>query len=238
MALDSNMVIPAHVALILDGNGRWAKKRGLPRLMGHNAGMKSLKEIVRACSDMGVRYLTVYAFSTENWKRPDDEVSGIFKIMVLYIKKELAELKSENVRIQVIGEWEKIPKDARESMEFALRETAENTGLQFQIALNYGGRREILDAVKELYRRTEKEGGDIDSIREEDIERYLSTAGSPDPDMIIRTGGELRLSNFMLWQCAYSELIFRDVYWPDFDKKELESCIAEFEQRHRRYGGL
>ena len=214
------------------------KKRGLPRLMGHNAGMKSLKEIVRACSDMGVRYLTVYAFSTENWKRPDDEVSGIFKIMVLYIKKELAELKSENVRIQVIGEWEKIPKDARESMEFALRETAENTGLQFQIALNYGGRREILDAVKELYRRTEKEGGDIDSIREEDIERYLSTAGSPDPDMIIRTGGELRLSNFMLWQCAYSELIFRDVYWPDFDKKELESCIAEFEQRHRRYGGL
>ena len=222
------MSVPNHIAIIMDGNGRWAKKRGLPRLMGHNAGMKSLKEIVRACSDMGVRYLTVYAFSTENWKRPDDEVSGIFKIMVLYIKKELAELKSENVRIQVIGEWEKIPKDARESMEFALRETAENTGLQFQ----------ILDAVKELYRRTEKEGGDIDSIREEDIERYLSTAGSPDPDMIIRTGGELRLSNFMLWQCAYSELIFRDVYWPDFDKKELESCIAEFEQRHRRYGGL
>lgn len=232
------MSVPNHIAIIMDGNGRWAKKRGLPRLMGHNAGMKSLKEIVRACSDMGVRYLTVYAFSTENWKRPDDEVSGIFKIMVLYIKKELAELKSENVRIQVIGEWKKIPKDARESMEFALRETAENTGLQFQIALNYGGRREILDAVKELYRRTEEEGGDIDSIREEDIERYLSTAGSPDPDMIIRTGGELRLSNFMLWQCAYSELIFRDVYWPDFDKKELESCIAEFEQRHRRYGGL
>ncbi len=177
-----------HIAIIMDGNGRWAKERGLPRLMGHNAGMKSLKEIVRACSDMGVRYLTVYAFSTENWKRPDDEVSGIFKIMVLYIKKELAELKSENVRIQVIGEWEKIPKDARESMEFALRETAENTGLQFQIALNYGGRREILDAVKELYRRTEKEGGDIDSIREEDIERYLSTAGSPDPDEVIRPG--------------------------------------------------
>ena len=232
------MSVPNHIAIIMDGNGRWAKKRGLPRLMGHNAGMKSLKEIVRACSDMGVRYLTVYAFSTENWKRPDEEVSGIFKIMVKYIQKELAELKSENVKIQVIGEWEKIPEDARSSMQFALRETEANTGLQFQIALNYGGRREILDAVKELYRRTEKEGGDIDSIREEDIERYLSTAGSPDPDMIIRTGGELRLSNFMLWQCAYSELIFRDVYWPDFDKKELESCIAEFEQRHRRYGGL
>ncbi len=232
------MSVPNHIAIIMDGNGRWAKKRGMPRLMGHNAGMKSLKEIVRACSDMGVRYLTVYAFSTENWKRPDDEVSGIFRIMVLYIKKELAELKRENVRIQVIGEWEKIPREARESMQFALKETEKNTGLQFQIALNYGGRREILDAVKELYRRTEEEGGDIDSIREEDIGRYLSTAGTPDPDMIIRTGGELRLSNFMLWQCAYSELIFRDVYWPDFDKKELESCIAEFEQRHRRYGGL
>ncbi len=232
------MSVPNHIAIIMDGNGRWAKKRGLPRLMGHNAGMKSLKEIVRACSDMGVRYLTVYAFSTENWKRPDEEVSGIFKIMVKYIQKELAELKSENVKIQVIGEWEKIPEDARSSMQFALRETEANTGLQFQIALNYGGRREILDAVKELYRRTEEAGGDIESIKEEDIGRYLSTAGTPDPDMIIRTGGELRLSNFMLWQCAYSELIFRDVYWPDFDKKELESCIAEFEQRHRRYGGL
>ena len=232
------MSVPNHIAIIMDGNGRWAKKRGLPRLMGHNAGMKSLKEIVRACSDMGVRYLTVYAFSTENWKRPDEEVSGIFKIMVKYIQKELAELKSENVKIQVIGEWEKIPEDARSSMQFALRETEANTGLQFQIALNYGGRREILDAVKELYRRTKEAGGDIESIEEEDIGRYLSTAGTPDPDMIIRTGGELRLSNFMLWQCAYSELIFRDVYWPDFDKKELESCIAEFEQRHRRYGGL
>lgn len=232
------MSVPNHIAIIMDGNGRWAKKRGLPRLMGHNAGMKSLKEIVRACSDMGVRYLTVYAFSTENWKRPDEEVSGIFKIMVKYIQKELAELKSENVKIQVIGEWEKIPEDARSSMQFALRETEANTGLQFQIALNYGGRREILDAVKELYRRTEESGGDIESIKEEDIGRYLSTAGTPDPDMIIRTGGEFRLSNFMLWQCAYSELIFRDVYWPDFDKKELESCIAEFEQRHRRYGGL
>ncbi len=235
---EGNMSVPNHIAIIMDGNGRWAKKRGLPRLMGHNAGMKSLKEIVRACSDMGVRYLTVYAFSTENWKRPDEEVSGIFKIMVKYIQKELAELKSENVKIQVIGEWEKIPEDARSSMQFALRETEANTGLQFQIALNYGGRREILDAVKELYRRTEESGGDIESIKEEDIGRYLSTAGTPDPDMIIRTGGEFRLSNFMLWQCAYSELIFRDVYWPDFDKKELESCIAEFEQRHRRYGGL
>ncbi len=232
------MSVPNHIAIIMDGNGRWAKEKGMPRLMGHNAGMKSLKEIVRACSDMGVRYLTVYAFSTENWKRPNEEVSGIFKIMVLYIKKELAELKRENVRIRVIGEWDQIPEEARDSMRFALEETSENTGLQFHIALNYGGRRELLDAVKALYHRLQEEGRDPDSIGEEDIERHLSTAGTPDPDMIIRTGGELRLSNFLLWQCAYSELIFRDVYWPDFDKRELESCIEEFERRHRRYGGL
>lgn len=232
------MSVPNHIAIIMDGNGRWAKKRGMPRVMGHNAGMQSLKEIVRACSDMGVKYLTVYAFSTENWKRPEDEVSGIFKIMVFYIKKELAELKRENVKIRVVGEWEAIPEEAKKSMEYALSETAENTGLQFNIALNYGGRREILDAVKALYQKVQETGANIEDITEDDISRCLATGNIPDPDMIIRTGGELRLSNFMLWQCAYSELIFRDVFWPDFDKKELESCIEEFNARHRRYGGL
>ncbi len=232
------MSVPKHIAIIMDGNGRWAKKRGLPRVMGHNAGMQSLKEIVRACSDLGVKYLTVYAFSTENWKRPEDEVNGIFKIMVHYIKKELAELKRENVKIRVVGEWEAIPAEAKESMKYALSETEENTGLQFNIALNYGGRREILDAVKELYLKVQESGEDIEGITEEDIGKYLATGNIPEPDMIIRTGGELRLSNFMLWQSAYSELIFREVYWPDFDKKELESCIEEFQLRHRRYGGL
>ena len=232
------MSVPNHIAIIMDGNGRWAKKRGMPRVMGHNAGMQSLKEIVRACSDMGVKYLTVYAFSTENWKRPEDEVSGIFKIMVLYIKKELAELKRENVKIRVVGEWEAIPEEAKKSMEYALSQTEDNTGLQFNIALNYGGRREILDAVKALYENLQETGGNIGGITEDDIGRYLATGNIPAPDMIIRTGGELRLSNFMLWQCAYSELIFRDVFWPDFDKKELESCIEEFNARHRRYGGL
>ena len=232
------MTIPEHIAIIMDGNGRWAKKRGLPRVMGHNAGMQSLKEIVRVCSDLGVGYLTVYALSTENWKRPEDEVSGIFKIMVKYIAKELAELKSENVKSRVFGEWEAIPEEARKSMQYALSETENNTGLQFNIALNYGGRREILDAVKKLYRETEASGKDIGDLQEADISEHLSTGGIPDPDIIIRTGGELRLSNFMLWQCAYSEFIFRDVFWPDFGKKELESCIEEFNQRQRRYGGL
>ena len=232
------MSVPNHIAIIMDGNGRWAKKRGLPRVMGHNAGMKSLKEIVRACSDLGVKYLTVYAFSTENWKRPEDEVSGIFKIMVKYIAKELAELNRENVRIRVFGQWEAIPEEARESMELALAQTEANTGLQFNIALNYGGRKEILDAVKKLYAETEASGAKIDDLREADLQRHLSTGQMPDPDLIIRTGGELRLSNFLLWQCAYSEFVFRDIFWPDFDKKELEGCIEEFNQRHRRYGGL
>lgn len=232
------MSVPNHIAIIMDGNGRWAKKRGMPRVMGHNAGMKSLKEIVRACSDMGVRYLTVYAFSTENWKRPQDEVSGIFRIMVKYIRKELEELKNNNVRIRVLGHYDAIPEDARDSMDRALAETSENTGLQFNIALNYGGRMEILDAVRKLYEEMSDSGKDISDITEADIENCLATAGMPDPDMIIRTGGELRLSNFLLWQCAYSELIFRDIYWPDFGKEELESCIEEFDRRHRRYGGL
>ena len=238
--------IPRHIAIIMDGNGRWAKERGMIRVKGHNAGMASLKKTVRACAELGVKYLTVYAFSTENWRRPVDEVNGIFKIMVYYIKKELKELKEENVRVNVIGDWEAIPEDAREKMLYAVDETAENTGLVFTIALNYGGRREILNAVKALYKEIMEADAAEDvekpdaaeNITEADIERHLATAGMPDPDIIIRTGGEMRLSNFLLWQCAYSEFIFRDVYWPDFDKAELISCIEEFNKRNRRYGGL
>ena len=238
--------IPRHIAIIMDGNGRWAKERGMIRVKGHNAGMASLKKTVRACAELGVKYLTVYAFSTENWRRPVDEVNGIFKIMVYYIKKELKELKEENVRVNVIGDWEAIPEDAREKMLYAVDETAENSGLVFTIALNYGGRREILNAVKALYKEIMEADAAEDvekpdaaeNITEADIERHLATAGMPDPDIIIRTGGEMRLSNFLLWQCAYSEFIFRDVYWPDFDKAELISCIEEFNKRNRRYGGL
>lgn len=232
------MPVPNHIAIIMDGNGRWAKKRGMSRIMGHNAGMQSLKEIVKACAELGVGCLTVYAFSTENWKRPQDEVSGIFKIMVKYIAKELDELKRENVRVRVIGEWEKIPEDAKSSMLYALEETSKNTGLQFHIALNYGGRREIVSAAKQIFERIQREGGSVEDITEESFSKLLSVDGISDPDMIIRTGGELRLSNFLLWQCAYSELIFRDIFWPDFGRAELEDCIEEFNQRHRRYGGL
>ena len=234
--------MPQHIAIIMDGNGRWAKRRGIPRIAGHNAGMKSLKEIVRACSDLGLKYLTVYAFSTENWKRPNDEVSGIFKIMVKYIKSELAELAAENVRIRAVGDWGKIPSEAGASMQHALEETASNDGLIFNIALNYGGRMEITDAIKEIVREAVESGVPskeaAQSVTEELIESKLSTAGMPDPDMIIRTGGERRLSNFLLWQCAYSEFIYTDVYWPDFDRDELLRCIDEYRGRDRRYGGL
>ena len=248
MALDSNMVIPAHVALILDGNGRWAKKRGLPRTFGHKEGCVTVEKTVEIAARMGIKYLTVYGFSTENWKRPQDEVSGIFKIMVLYIKKELKELNEENVKVNVIGEWGVIPEDAKKSLINAVETTKNNTGLVFTIALNYGGRREITDAVKALVKAEAAGAGDgasvediisrIENITEDDLGRYLDTHGIPDPDIIIRTGGEMRLSNFLLWQCAYSEFIFTDVYWPDFDRAELVRCIETYNHRNRRYGGL
>ena len=235
---EENRQVPQHIAIIMDGNGRWAQKRGMPRIAGHNSGMKALKEIVRTCSDMGVKYLTVYAFSTENWKRSFEEVSGIFKIMVLYIHKELKELTEENVRINVIGDLSRIPSDAQKAMNHALKTTEENTGLTFNIALNYGGRSEIVEAAKKLYNEKTGSGGSLDDITEEEFGKYMSTGGVPDPDIIIRTGGEMRLSNFLLWQCAYSEFIFTDIFWPDFSPEELAKCIDEFYGRHRRYGGV
>ena len=232
---------PEHIAIIMDGNGRWASRRGNPRVFGHNAGMKALKEIVKACPDLGVGFLTVYAFSTENWKRPQDEVQGIFRLMVKYIESELAELHKNNVKVGVIGDWSAIPAEAGVKLQDALKTTKDNTGLVFTIALNYGGRRELTEAFRKLAAERLADGVTpeaLESIDEEAVSAYLNTAGLPDPDLIIRTGGEQRLSNFLLWQCAYSEFIFTDVLWPDFGREELENCIEEFRRRHRRYGGL
>ncbi len=232
---------PEHIAIIMDGNGRWASRRGNPRVFGHNAGMKALKEIVKACPGLGVGFLTVYAFSTENWKRPLEEVRGIFKLMVKYIESELDELHNNNVKVGVIGDWSAIPKEAGEKLQKALETTKDNTGLVFTIALNYGGRRELTEAFRKLAADRLADGVTqeaLESIDEAAVEQYLNTAGLPDPDMIIRTGGEQRLSNFLLWQCAYSEFIFTDVLWPDFSREELVKCIEEFRSRHRRYGGL
>lgn len=229
--------IPAHVAVIMDGNGRWAESRNLPRMAGHNAGMIAMKEIVKASSALGVKHLTVYAFSTENWKRSIEEVSGIFKLLILYVEKELKELHDNNVKVKILGDYEKLPREAVKSLEHTLEITKDNTGLQFNIALNYGGRDEILRSVKCLAEDIENGKLKADEITEEMLADHLYTAGIPDPDMIIRTSGEMRLSNYLLWQCAYSEFVFTDVLWPDFTREEYEKAIEIFQNRKRRFGG-
>jgi undecaprenyl diphosphate synthase len=215
----------------MDGNGRWAKERGLARVAGHNQGMKALIEIVRHSSDIGIKYLTVYAFSTENWKRSIDEVSGIFKLFVLYVQSELDELSKNNVKVNILGDISKLPEDAIKAAEKTLKTTENNTGMVFNIAINYGGRAEIIKAVNEAV----KEGKEVD---EDSFSSLLYTAGMPDPDVIIRTGGEMRISNFLIWQGAYSEYVSSDVYWPDFTTGEYERCLLEYEKRDRRYGGV
>lgn len=229
--------LPRHVAIIMDGNGRWAKKRFLPRVAGHNAGMKSMQEIVRRASDLGIEHLTVYAFSTENWKRTSEEVSGIFGLLVKYVASELAEICEKNVKICVLGDYEALPEAARNSMQKALDDTKDNTGMQFNIALNYGSRAEILRAANRI---VEEHGATVE-FTEELLSRYLYTGDEngniPDPDLIIRTSGEERLSNFLLWQCAYSEFAFTDTLWPDFSPEEFQQIVESFGNRERRFGG-
>lgn len=239
--LDKNR-IPAHVAIIMDGNGRWAKKKNLPRLAGHNAGMLAMKEIVKASSSLGIKYLTVYAFSTENWKRSQEEVGGIFKLVVKYVASELDELHANHVRVRIMGDYKQVPEAARKSLEKSLETTKENTGLQFNIALNYGSRAEITRAVNRI--RDDLKKGVLladKEITEELISEYLYTGNENgnirDPDLIIRTSGEERLSNFMLWQSAYSEFAFTDVLWPDFSPEEFERILEEYQSRDRRFGG-
>ena len=229
--------IPRHVAIIMDGNGRWAQDKNLPRMAGHNAGMQTIKEIVKASSSLGIRHLTVYAFSTENWKRSAEEVGGIFKLIVIYMEKELKELHENNVKVRILGDYEKLPADAVKSLNRSLETTKNNTGLQFNIALNYGGRDEILRSVKHLAAQIEEGKLKAEELTEEMISDHLYTAGIPDPDLIIRTSGEMRLSNYLLWQCAYSEFVFTDVLWPDFDRTEYEKMIEIYQNRKRRFGG-
>ena len=245
--------LPVHVAIIMDGNGRWAKNNNLPRLAGHNAGMLAMKEIVRCASDMGIKFLTVYAFSTENWKRSMEEVSGIFGLLVKYVASELEELKEENVRVRVFGDYSKIPETAKASLDKTLAETADNTGMQFNIALNYGSRAEILRAVNEIMaeravaeaalRNTAEDDGAIatEPITEEELAAHLYSGDEngnvPDPDLVIRTSGEERISNFMLWQIAYSEFAFTDTLWPDFTPEEFTEIVESYGNRERRFGG-
>ena len=236
--MDNERKIPVHVAIIMDGNGRWAKRRGLPRTAGHAQGARVVEQILEDADHMGIRYLTVYAFSTENWSRPDSEVKALMNLLRTYMKTSLAKCAKNNVRIRVIGDKSRLDKDLQASIANLEKETASNTGIGFQIAINYGSRDEMVRAVQAAAQKV-KDG----EIRPEDItENFISdsldTCGIPDPALLIRTGGEQRISNFLLWQTAYSELYFCDAAWPDFNKNELEKAVDAFNNRERRYGGL
>lgn len=230
-----------HVAIIMDGNGRWAKQRMLPRVAGHNAGMQAMKEIVKRSAQLGIKYLTVYAFSTENWKRSDEEVGGIFKLLVKYVDSELKELTENNIKVKVMGDYSPIPTLAKERLEKALKTTEDNDGLVFTIALNYGSRAEITRGVKSIAEDVKAGVIAPEDVTEQLISERLYTGAEngniPDPDLIIRTSGEERLSNFMLWQSAYSEFMFTDVLWPDFTPEIFEKMLEEFSHRDRRFGG-
>ncbi len=227
-----------HVAIIMDGNGRWAKERGMNRLRGHYAGVEALIEIVRASSNLGLKYLTVYAFSTENWKRPIEEVSGLFKLLISFVARELENLVENNVKVGILGERSALPEDVNRSIDEALESTKNCTGLSFNIALNYGGRAEILRAAKKFAADFAMGETDAEAFSEADFSRLMYTADIPDPDLIIRTGGEHRLSNFLIWQSAYSEFYVTDVYWPDFSPDEYAKALDAYKQRDRRFGGI
>lgn len=230
--------LPVHVAIIMDGNGRWAKKRLLPRAAGHRAGMYKVKTIIRMSSDIGIKHLTLYAFSTENWKRPDDEVGALMGLLIEFLTKELAEMHERNVIFRIIGDTSKLPKAVQDVIQDAIRTTRDNTGMTLNIALNYGSRVELVEAVKQISLQVKDGSLTTEDISEQTISDHLDTAGQPDPDYMIRTSGELRLSNYLLYQLAYAELYFTDVYWPDFDEVEYENALIEYQNRQRRYGGL
>jgi undecaprenyl diphosphate synthase len=225
-------VVPTHIAIIMDGNGRWALSRGLPRLAGHRAGTENLRRVIEACIEFGIRYLTIYAFSTENWGRPREEVEGLMKIFEDVIDHELQELHDQGVRLRHLGRLDRLEPVFREKVIHALEFTHDNSRLILNIAFNYGGRDEIVNAIQCMIR----DGVEPEAVNSELVNRYLFTAGVPDPDLIIRTSGELRGSNFLIWQGAYSEWYFPPVYWPDFDKEQLGLALEEYRRRERRYG--
>lgn len=235
--IDSGRV-PRHIAIIMDGNGRWARRRGLPRSAGHRAGVQALRQVVRACGEVGVRYLTLYAFSTENWQRPGSEVTALMDLLVEALKDYLDELAASGVRIRTIGDLGALPSRAREAVSDAVERTAANDGLTLVLALNYGGRKEIVEAVRAVAREVEAGRLRADQVNEETFAAHLYTAGLPDPDLLIRPSGEMRLSNFLLWQAAYTEIWVTPVLWPDFGRRELLEAIRAYQQRERRFGGL
>lgn len=230
--------IPSHVGIIMDGNGRWATEKGLPRHLGHQEGMKRVVDVVEAANDIGIKNLTLYAFSTENWKRSKIEIDTLMNLLVIFIRKELRRLVKSNVKINTLGNIEELPSNAVIEVKRAVEKTKNNKGMVLNIALNYGSRKEIIDAVKKIIKDHDDGLIEIDDINEQEFAKYLYTNGQPDPDLIIRTSGEKRISNFLIFQSAYSELYFTDQYWPDFGKESFFLAIKDFQNRQRRFGGI
>jgi len=226
--------LPRHIAIIMDGNGRWANRRGLGRLLGHREGYMTLRQVVKDCGDLGVDFLTVYAFSAENWRRPESEVSGLMKLIEGAMMEQIANLKQSNVRCRIIGRRSQLPASLQEALSRGEAETASCTGLTFTLAINYGGRAEIVDAVQGLIR----EGVSADAVTEELVSSRMYDADAPDPDLMIRTAGEMRWSNFLIWQAAYAELFVTDLSWPEFDAQELIRAVLAYQSRTRKFGGL
>ena len=228
--------LPRHIAIIMDGNGRWAKQKGMDRFYGHQEGVVSVRKVVEAAGDLGVKFLTVYTFSTENWDRPKEEVDALMSLMVVAIQRETPDLMKNNVRLSVIGELDRIPAITRENLEACIAETASNTGLNLVLALSYSSRWELTEAARKIARAVQSGAINPENIEEETIANFLNTQNIPDPDLLIRTGGEKRISNYLLWQLAYAELYFTDTFWPEFREENLYNAILDYQSRERRFG--
>jgi undecaprenyl diphosphate synthase len=230
--------LPQHVAVIMDGNGRWAKQRHLPRIEGHRQGAESARAIIRTAGELGIKYLTLYAFSVENWNRPKDEVDALMKYLVHYLKSETSELNKNNVKLEVIGQIYRLPENVQEQLRKSIATLSKNNGLTLIMALSYGGRTEIVDAVRSIAQKARAGELDPADINEQVFAQHLYTRNFPDPDLLIRTSGEMRISNFLLWQISYAELVITPTLWPDFRKPQLYAALEEYHRRHRRFGGL
>jgi undecaprenyl diphosphate synthase len=238
LSAEATANLPTHVAIIMDGNGRWAKERGLPRVEGHRQGAESVKAVVKAAGELGIKFVTLYAFSVENWNRPKDEVDTLMKYLLRFLKRELVEMNQNNIRLQAIGQLWRLPENIQDQLKKTLQSTAKNNGITLTLALSYGGRTEIVDAVRQIAKEVRAGRMDPAEINEQVIAHHLYTHGTPDPDLLIRTSGEMRISNFLLWQISYAEFVVTKTYWPDFGKREFRAALEEYSLRQRRYGGV
>ena len=238
LSAEAKASLPRHVAVIMDGNGRWAKQRGLPRIEGHRQGAESARTIIRTAGELGVKYLTLYAFSAENWNRPKDEVDALMKYLIHYLKTETPELNKNNVRLEVIGQIYRLPENVQEPLKKSIATLSKNSGLTLVMALSYGSRIEIVDAVRRIAEKARDGKLEPADITEEVISQHLWTRNIPDPDLLIRTSGEMRVSNFLLWQISYAELVITPTLWPDFRKPQFFAALEEYTRRHRRFGGI